>query len=904
MRLVRLKVKNVGTLLGEIDTGELDPSLTVVHGPNETGKSTLLAALHAAIFQRHGSQIQPLKDLQPFGRGDLAPEVWVTLERCDERIEIHKRFLKQPTAELTVRGERSETLSGDEAERRIREIMDVDSPGRQGIKPEQMGIWWLLWPDQRQAGANPNEALLETPRARLRHMLTDLVGEVTSGPEGERLLALAGEERRRYLTDRNRQPTGEYRRAIDQEARAHEQLDATRQRYLAGQAQADELAQTRRSLTDKQARLDEARTARDTAREKRRELDSLQAKCESARQQLEATQAALDHARSRSEARTAAVGNIDERRQAICRQEESLEPLRTQLAEATEQLERARQSLAHAEKRRQAAATRCDRLRDDRELLRIEADLSEQERRLERAEALVTRLDDVNEGLVAQILSDEDLAKLTQLAQQIAQARGMVEAVATRVTICARTDLPIRKADDEPETLEAGGERTESVAEPTEFALGDVASVRVEPGGDDLPKRRERLEALESDQQRALGELGVETLDEARTRAAERAALASDASQIKAELAGVAPDGIDTIRNEVAKVRTKLEALQKSRPSDEPPPDAETIDQQIGQAENDLTENQEAEADARGKLDVARSDVERLKESVGTSEAQLVSAKDELRRAEQALETDRSERGSDEDLDKRLCEALEARQARQDDVEGLLQRLNALDPETVRDEANRTEAVVTQLSQEIERLQARERELTGQVRQAGTEGLREQLDQAEETHRLAQDTRDRLARQARAAAKLEEVLETARDEAQQAFTEPLRRAIGELLTVLMPEAQADITGELDLTGVVRDGAAEPFDLLSQGMREQLGVLTRLALARLLAGDGHRLPVILDDALVSCDAARFERMIQVIRRACRDLQVIILTCHPDRYVQLGAGSVIDLAQLKRAARDEV
>ncbi len=900
MLLTHLKVKNVGTLLGEIAIADIDPSLTVIHGPNETGKSTLLAGLHATVFQRHGSQIQDLKDLQPFGRGDLAPEVWVGFDRDGERIDIHKRFLKQPAAEITIRGDRSETLSGDQAERRIREVMECDSPGRQGIKPEQMGIWWLLWPDQTQAGTDPNDALLDTPRARLRHVLTDLVGEVTSGPEGERLLALATEERRRYLTDSKRQPTGEYRRAMEDETRAREQLDAARQRYETGQAQADELAETRARLTDIHHRLERARAARDAARDKRRDLDALQTRCDSARQQLDAAQAALDHARGRSDDRAAAAKELEERREGIAQRCRGLEPLQRQHAEAVKRLDQARLELTDAEGQRKAGATRCERLREDRELLRIEGDLGEQEKRLERADALAKQLTEISERLAQAIVSDDDIEALTERAQRIAQAQGMLEAVATRVTIRATADLSVRAGNGEPQALKEGEERSESVAEPTEFLLGDTATVRIEPGGDDLPKRRTALQDLQHAQRQALRELNVEALEEARALAAERAALAAELRRLEAELNGVAPDGVDVIRNEVARLRTKHDALRARRPQEEPPPAPETIDKTLAQAEDDLTDLQEAEAAARRHVELVRGEVDEMRDTVSTAEAQLQSAKDELQRAEQALERDRTEVGDDEALRARLTDALDCWQRQRDELDALQNRLTELDPESVRDESERTEIVVSQLAAEIERLQARERELTGQVRQAGTEGLREQLDEAEEAYQLAHASCERLARQARAASKLETTLEAARNEAQQAFTEPLRRAIGELLTVLVPEAQPDISGDLDLIGVARDGTTEPFELLSQGMREQVAVLTRLALARLLAGQGHRLPVILDDALVSCDAARFERMVQVIRRAAKDLQVIILTCHPDRYVQLGAGSVIDLERLKHDA----
>ena len=65
LRVTRLMVANVGPLLGEIDLGELDSGLTLITGDNETGKTTVVEAMRAALFENHAARHQRLKDLQP-----------------------------------------------------------------------------------------------------------------------------------------------------------------------------------------------------------------------------------------------------------------------------------------------------------------------------------------------------------------------------------------------------------------------------------------------------------------------------------------------------------------------------------------------------------------------------------------------------------------------------------------------------------------------------------------------------------------------------------------------------------------------------------------------------------------------------------------------------------------------
>jgi uncharacterized protein YhaN len=90
----------------------------------------------------------------------------------------------------------------------------------------------------------------------------------------------------------------------------------------------------------------------------------------------------------------------------------------------------------------------------------------------------------------------------------------------------------------------------------------------------------------------------------------------------------------------------------------------------------------------------------------------------------------------------------------------------------------------------------------------------------------------------------------------------------------------------------RNGLEENVDRLSGGMREQLSVLTRLAFARLLAGDGQPAPVILDDALVYSDDDRIEKMFDALHRQARDQQIIVFSCRQRAFAKLG-GRVLQM-----------
>ena len=72
MRIVELETENFRKFQGTHRVTGFQPGLNLISGPNEMGKSTLLAALKAALFERHRSKAEAIKTYQTDGH-DLAP---------------------------------------------------------------------------------------------------------------------------------------------------------------------------------------------------------------------------------------------------------------------------------------------------------------------------------------------------------------------------------------------------------------------------------------------------------------------------------------------------------------------------------------------------------------------------------------------------------------------------------------------------------------------------------------------------------------------------------------------------------------------------------------------------------------------------------------------------------------
>jgi uncharacterized protein YhaN len=82
---------------------------------------------------------------------------------------------------------------------------------------------------------------------------------------------------------------------------------------------------------------------------------------------------------------------------------------------------------------------------------------------------------------------------------------------------------------------------------------------------------------------------------------------------------------------------------------------------------------------------------------------------------------------------------------------------------------------------------------------------------------------------------------------------------------------------------------------SGGEQEQVHFATRLALADLLAKKERQL-VVFDDVLTFTDTGRLSRVLNIMEEAGDRLQILIFTCHRERYMGLSGARYIDLEVL--------
>lgn len=148
-------------------------------------------------------------------------------------------------------------------------------------------------------------------------------------------------------------------------------------------------------------------------------------------------------------------------------------------------------------------------------------------------------------------------------------------------------------------------------------------------------------------------------------------------------------------------------------------------------------------------------------------------------------------------------------------------------------------------------------------------------------------------RRARAARQLHETLVRHREAAHRAYVRPYQEEIRRLgRTVYGASFDVDVAEDLTISSRTLEGTTVPFDQLSGGAKEQLGILSRLAVAGLVES-GSGVPVIIDDALGYTDPERLQRVSTVFSGPGEHTQVVLLTCTPERYRRLDGATTIRL-----------
>ena len=198
-----ISIRNFRKLISPLVIKGLSEGLTVIEGDNEEGKSTLLDAIRAGLFERHNLGGEGLARMQPFDCR-VRPEIRLAFEIDGRAYCLTKAFGQRPEARLEAPN--GIFFQGPDAEEELAKLLTFRMAQRGESKPDDRGVLGLFWLEQGRSLERLSFG--ETGRSTLRAAFEEEVGDVLGGAGSRRLMAAAKAKRDALLTATGRPKAG------------------------------------------------------------------------------------------------------------------------------------------------------------------------------------------------------------------------------------------------------------------------------------------------------------------------------------------------------------------------------------------------------------------------------------------------------------------------------------------------------------------------------------------------------------------------------------------------------------------------------------------------------------------------------------------------------------------------
>ncbi len=892
MRITSVTLRNC-RLHSELKV-DFDPFRTLIGGPNETGKSTLIEAVHRALFLKAKGNTEHHRSLKSWLHPGN-PEVELAFEAGGNTYLLKKRF--GPAGTTTLAPSNSVPLADDAAEGELARLLSVAA----GITGRAIVLQWShLWVWQGQAGDDPSAHATAQQNGLLQRL--QLIGGAAAlqSELDARVAKHFADAKDQIYTQADRPKKGsDLERAESTLAGASTQLEQAKERVR-------NLESAATNLEAATLESDAAGTTLVDLQKQQEETEAKLLRVSELRLQEAGQTPAADHANNRLGDLVKADQQILAARTDISKLAISLEPQDM----AIEQLKKATQdgkiATTKAEEAHNGtiASVRAARLRCELASAHILLfEKAEIHARLTARQEIVSRCRGELFGLEEQLatlpkVDKPELHKIQKLDTELSKARAALQAMATGLKIIA-ADQPVLIGG---QAVTVGTRHI--LTEDAVVQIGPAVRLEIQPSGGTSLAGARRAEAENSRELQAmLDSLGLQSVKEATEVQERRNGHASSIATKEAELNG---NGADSLAEELQDAQYDLTAAKAGverratlAPGWKAPDDKSSAKAIARELEGELSEAERLESEAKTARDRLATktglDEEALNKQRTETEQQRIELSNLNARLHQFLEN----HGDDTIRSRALIECQSAKNKAQDLLRDTTNAIAALQPELLERDRTRIARAIKAATDEQIAAGNQIAVAKAALRSDGSEDPAADLASAEAKARSAGEHRTSVERKSQAIALLDQMFQEAQHSLAEQFTQPLADKISGYLQCIFgagARAQVDLENN-EFTGLRLSrpgfgGAPFAFESLSGGAKEQTAAAVRLAMAEVLAADhGGCLPVVFDDAFAYSDPERVNQLQRMLDLAAtRGLQVIILTCNPVDYASLGAKPV--------------
>lgn len=865
---------------------DFDECATIIYGPNETGKSTVLEAMSRGLFDKSSSSAEAIKRIKPrTTSGNVTSTVRMELTISGTRYRVEKNFnLRKGTSLHRIAGDKLLLVSQDnDADERLIELLEAHLPSSRGSKPSNWGAFQWIWapqdnrelPDSREG--DPTTYL---------HLETGETPRVLITPKFQRVLGLTRSRWSNYFTG-----TGQSKRDSPI-PNTEAQIQNLRKRASELNASIEKVDHDKRRLEELQQQLP---IVEKKALETKRELEQARTEAvdfSSIESELEMSEGRVKE----SERDVRDVGNALKDLEKVAVEIDNLQDKEkksrqhlAQLEALCEKLENQRQTIF------QEVEALAMKVREAEELTRdarILWSISDTSAKISTLEKKVKRITDIEERV--QSLRDKEIAvvpsskEIEELRKCHAQIQALTESMSVRglaihVTPGNKGSLKVEVDGEKLRhgMLSATGTESVSVGAP---GLGTVlVKAQLEQARD----AKIDILRLKNSIAKTLNKFSVKSMDELQELDRVQNEISSNIEKLLAEARGIDESSVKELSSELRKLKTKLESYRANERA--------PIAVELNPADGDLgelvnkREKQEAKVrkdldSARKRRDEANSELMEKKEELAkirTEHGHYLGDLDNARTRER--ETIRRY-GSIENQEKILAGARATLEKRRAEYEQVRKRYEDLEKGPV-NRVKRLEKQIENQEQVLRQHRSSIDHLEGAIDTLSLEGAYSELADTESRIETLSERVDRERVRAEAYQLLKEELEQQYRSALSAVVGPIQEEVKHALSYVTGFLHGDVElneylfptrlGERGFEDVFLE-----FTDASSGLKEVLALCVRLAVAKHLSGKDSQC-LVLDDPFVHVSSDRSNRMIELINSAIEKhgLQVVVFTHRP-------------------------
>lgn len=878
----------------------LNESLNVVTGPNESGKSTTLEAIKLALSTKASSRKRAVKSCQPWDT-DLKPRVELEFRANGKNYRLKKAYLKSTGntsfAEKLEDGSWTTLAEDDDAHDRFLKTLDLTGAE---------GFFRSLWVPQ---GGNLKLEVNEGLQSRIE----EAVGTVTS-EDGDAILDyvidnVGNVENKGWLTKKRRNPSSdspwnELANQIDQLETELEKLKGKQQKHYDRLEEIGELQQEKRNLEKKSLQKKEEL---EKNQKKKKEWDEFRGIKEEAKE-----------AREWYDRLMKARQDWDDRMDIIKEKDEEIDSLRKKLRELKNEEDEKEAVLSERKSQYESVLESLERSKARQEYL---------------LGLLAVKLNDEIKTLEKEIRKleapDKDRFKeLKKVHEELESSRRQLEASELSINVKAIKSLNgILNLDGENEeiTLSENEELERGAAKSFELNLEDLLNIRVETGMEGALQVKNELENYEEKLKEAYcsHEVGSwEELTKLHEKVESKLEKKRNLLQSLSDLPIENPESysssdLDTLRESDSEYLDDsfLNSIQGSVPDEirklidkkgenisEKKELVEEKKEILESGEKSLNKIESEIKDVKNETDTKTQLKKRELEGLGETKKKITKLDERFEvggvaRQEPDSHFDRSAEENG-DLYRELNRAWGEARDSKDELKHEASRTKPSGEEVTETTIEEKEGVLEKLKNKTRKLEKRINRLQGEIGNTADglhEIIREKKEELGEKKRQLKSTK----KEVRSQELLRIALENSKEKTSRKYLEPIQEKVVPRIREMTDRRYEEVNFDSDmkpdsLVQQRRESRAEEEEL-SFGTREQLSFLTRLSMAEIIGGKS-RIPVIFDDSLVNTDEERMKYARKYLKEAANSCQIILFTCHGENYHWDGEENRIELDQL--------